>query len=143
MLRIGAKLNGSTERVKLANACAAAFELSHHRRERGEGIKRIFGEMGSLGLADPIYTQGTGSVRLVLSSADPLPAEVRTSLRKGARHVLDVLRLAGKPLGTGQVAELAGLARPTASRHLRRCDLGLVIWDGQGPKAPRASWRLH
>jgi ATP-dependent DNA helicase RecG len=113
-------------------------------RELGEGIKRIFSEMRSLGLTDPIYTQGSGSVRLVLSSADALSDEVRSSLTKGARQVLDVLRLEGQPLGTGQIAELAGLARPTASRHLQTLrDLGLVIWDGQGPKDPRASWKLH
>lgn len=112
-------------------------------RELGEGIKRIFAEMRSLGLADPIYTQTSGSVRLVLSSADALPDDVRLSLSKGARQVLDVLRLEGRPLGTGQVAELAGLARPTASRHLQALrELGLVVWEGQGPKDPRASWRL-
>lgn len=113
-------------------------------RELGEGIKRIFAEMRSLGLTDPIYTQTSGSVRLVLSSADALPDEVRSSLSKSARQVLDVLRLEGQPLGTGQVAELAGLARPTASRHLKALrELGLVIRDGQGPKDPRASWRLQ
>lgn len=113
-------------------------------RELGEGIKRIFAEMRSLGLTDPIYTQSTGSVRLVLSSADALPEEVRSSLSRGARQVLDVLRLEGQPLGTGQVAELAGLARPTASRHLQALrELSLVIWEGQGPKDPRASWRLR
>jgi predicted HTH transcriptional regulator len=42
-------------------------------RELGEGIKRIFGEMRMLGLTDPIFSQGSGSVRLVLSSADDSP----------------------------------------------------------------------
>lgn len=113
-------------------------------RELGEGIKRIFGEMRALGLTDPIYTQGSGSVRLVLSSADALPEEIRSSLPKGARELLDVLRLEGRPLSTGQVAELAGVTRPTASRHLQTLrDHGLVTWDGQGPKDPRASWHLR
>ncbi len=62
-------------------------------RELGEGIKRIFGEMRRLGLTDPIYTQTSGSVRLVLSSADALPEDVRTSLPKTARKILDTLRL--------------------------------------------------
>src|SRR5438093_8115057 len=35
----------------------------------GEGIRRIFGQMRALGLTDPIYTQTSGPVRLVLSSA--------------------------------------------------------------------------
>lgn len=113
-------------------------------RELGEGIKRIFGEMRKLGLADPIYSQTSGSVRLVLSSADALPEDVRASLPKAARKVLDTLRLEGRPLSTGQIAELAGVTRPTASRHLQSLrELGLVAWDGQGPKDPRASWTLR
>jgi ATP-dependent DNA helicase RecG len=113
-------------------------------RELGEGIKRIFGEMRTLGLTDPIYSQTSGSVRLLLSSADALPDDVRSSLSKGARHVLDVLRLEARPLSTGQVAELVGIARPTASRHLQSLRKhGLVDWDGQGPKDPRASWALR
>jgi ATP-dependent DNA helicase RecG len=113
-------------------------------RELGEGIKRIFGEMRSLGLTDPIYSQSSGSVRLVLSSADALPEDVRASLPKAARKVLDTLRLEGRPMSTGQIAELAGIARPTASRHLQTLrKLELVAWDGQGPKDPRASWSLR
>lgn len=113
-------------------------------RELGEGIKRIFSQMRMVGLTDPMYSQTSGSVRLVLSSADALPEDVRSSLPKGARHVLDVLRLEARPMSTGQVADLAGVARPTASRHLRALrDHGLVVWDGQGPQDPRASWRLR
>lgn len=113
-------------------------------RELGEGIKRIFNEMRTSGLTDPIYTQGSGSVRLVLSSADALDESVRAHLTKAARQILDVLRLEARPLSTGQVADLAGIARPTASRHLQTLrDFGLVTWDGQGPRDPRASWRLR
>ncbi len=113
-------------------------------RELGEGIKRIFGEMRRLGLSDPIYTQTSGSVRLVLSSADALPDDVRAALPSGARKVLDTLRMEGRPMSTGQVADLAGITRPTAGRHLQTLrDHGLVVWDGQGPKDPRASWALR
>ena len=113
-------------------------------RELGEGIKRIFSEMRSLGLSDPIYSQTSGSVRLVLSATDALPEDVRASLPKGARRVLDALRLEGRPMSTGQIAELAGITRPTASRHLQILrDHGLVTWDGQTPNDPRASWTLH
>ncbi len=112
-------------------------------RELGEGIKRIFGTMRTLGLSDPIYSQTSASVRLVLSSADALPEDVRSSLSKGARQVLDVLRLEARPLSTGQVAELTGVTRPTASRHLQSLrEHGLVTWDGKGPKDPRPSWSL-
>lgn len=112
-------------------------------RELGEGIKRIFGEMRSLGLTDPVYKQTSGSVRLVLSSADALPDDVRDALPRGARAVLDVLRLEGRPLGTGQIADLAGIARPTALRHLNVLrDHGVVVWEGQSLKDPRASWSV-
>lgn len=113
-------------------------------RELGEGIKRIFGEMRTLGLTDPIYSQTSGSVRLVLSSADALDEDVRASLTKTARQILDLLRLEGRPLSTGQVADLAGITRPTASRHLQTLRKhGLIDWSGQGPKDPRASWSLR
>lgn len=113
-------------------------------RELGEGIKRIFTEMRALGLADPIYSQGSGSVRLVLSAAEALDEDVRSRLTRSARLILDVLRLEARPLSTGQVADLAGIARPTASRHLQTLrTLGLVEWDGQSPRDPRASWRLR
>lgn len=113
-------------------------------RELGEGIKRIFAGMRSLGFSDPIYHQNTGSVRLVLSTADALPEKVRADLPKGARIVLDILRLEARPLSTGQVADLAGMARPTASRHLQALrSHDIVDWDGQSPQDPRASWHLR
>lgn len=113
-------------------------------RELGEGIKRIFNEMRTLGLADPLYTQTSGSVRLVLSSADAVPEGIRASLPKSAKKVLDTLRIEGRPLSTGQIAELAGIARPTAIRHLHTLrEHELVTWEGQGPNDPRASWALR
>lgn len=99
--------------------------------------------MRKLGLTDPIYSQTSGSVRLVLSSADALPEDVRAVLTKAGRQILDVLRLEARPLSTGQIAELVGITRPTASRHLQMLrEHGLVEWDGKGPKDPRASWML-
>jgi len=113
-------------------------------RELGEGIKRIFEEMRRLGLTDPIYSQTSGSVRLTLSSADALPDDLRATLPTGALAVLDTLRVTGRPMSTGQVADLAGVARPTAGRHLQTLRKhGLVVWNGQGPKDPRASWSLR
>ncbi|MCG2803176.1 MAG: putative DNA binding domain-containing protein [Cellulomonas sp.] len=112
-------------------------------QELGEGIRRMFDEMRSRGLADPLYTQTAETVRLVLSAADAIPEDVRSTLSRGALHILDVLRRAGRPLGTGQIAETAGIARPTAGRHLRALQgAGLVRWDGESAKDPRATWRL-
>lgn len=112
-------------------------------RELGEGIKRIFGEMRAIGLADPIYVQAGGSVRLVLSSADAVSEELRAQLPKGAKLVLEVLRVERRPLSTGQIATLADIARPTALRHLQTLRThGLVVWDGHGPRDPHATWSL-
>lgn len=113
-------------------------------QELGEGIRRIFKEMRSRGFTDPIYTQEAAGVRLVLSSADAVPDEVRRLLPQGALRLLDLMRRAGRPMGTGQVAELAGVTRPTAGRHLQALqERGLVVWEGQSPKDPRAVWRLE
>lgn len=112
-------------------------------QELGEGIRRIFGEMRARGLTDPLYTQTAASVHLTLFFSDALPPEIRSALPSGALKILDLLRRAGRPLGTGQVADAAGVTRPTASRHLQRLqDAGLVAWEGQSPKDPRAAWRL-
>ena len=112
-------------------------------QELGEGIRRIYREMRARGLTDPLYTQTAASVQLTLFFSDALPPEVRSSLPSGALKILDLLRRAGRPLGTGQIADAAGITRPTASRHLQRLqDAGLVAWEGQSRKDPRAAWRL-
>ncbi|WP_199701538.1 ATP-binding protein [Jiangella rhizosphaerae] len=113
-------------------------------QELGEGIRRIFEEVRAAGLTDPIYSQGPASVRLVLSAADAIPADVRQRLPRGALAVLDAMRRANRPLGTGQVEELVGITRPTALRQLRALqEEGLVRWEGNSSKDPRATWRLR
>jgi ATP-dependent DNA helicase RecG len=112
-------------------------------QELGEGIRRMFDEMRARGLTDPMYTQTQSGVRLILSALDTVPREVSDQFSRGARQVLEVLRVAGRPLGTGQVAELAELTRPTVIRHLQKLqELGVVVWEGQSPKDPRAVWRI-
>jgi ATP-dependent DNA helicase RecG len=111
-------------------------------QELGEGIRRMFDEMRTSGLTDPSYVQTASSVRLVLSAADAIPESVRAGLSRGALGVLDVLRRAGRPLGTGQVADAAAFSRPTVLRHLHALqDVGLITWTGQGAKDPRATWQ--
>lgn len=112
-------------------------------RELGEGIKRIFAEMQRHGLAEPIYRQSASTVTLVLKASDAVATEVLESLPKTARKALDALRLQSRPLGTGQVADLVGIARPTAKRALESlADAGLVKWEGSSSRDPRASWHL-
>lgn len=112
-------------------------------RELGEGIKRIFHEMQRRGLADPIYRQTASSVTLILKASDAVDSRVLAGLTKNARKVLDILRTENRALGTGQIAELLGIARPTAKRALDSlASAGLVRWQGRSDRDPRASWRL-
>ncbi|APT85577.1 ATP-binding protein [Corynebacterium aquilae] len=112
-------------------------------RELGEGIKRIFHEMKTQGLSAPIYRQNASSVTLTLKATDAVDPELLAELPRNARIILDVLRLQDRPLSTGQVAELVGIARPTAKRALealRKAEL--VRWRGKSDRDPRASWHL-
>lgn len=112
-------------------------------QELGEGIRRIFDEMRFRGLADPTYSQTQGSVRLTLESAPRISADVAQRLPRGAEALLDILRRADRPLGTGQVVDLAGLSRPTVTKQLAALrEEGLVDWDGKSDKDPRAAWRI-
>lgn len=112
-------------------------------QELGEGIRRIYAEVRARGLTDPVYTQTQAGVRLVLSAADAIPAGVLAALPRGATDTLAALRIAGRPLGTGQIEELAGITRPTALKHLRALQsAGIIIWEGQSQRDPRATWRI-
>ncbi len=112
-------------------------------QEKGEGILRIFDEMRMRGLADPIYRQTSGSVRLTLLSTPRLDAETEARLPGGAHGVLEVLRAAGRPLGTGEIAVGIGRQRPATLRALKALqEVGEVVWVGKSPKDPRATWRL-
>lgn len=112
-------------------------------RELGEGIRRIFEEMRGRGLVDPVYTQSSAAVRLVLWASDALPSEVLARLTPSARAILDVMRQGQRPMGTGEISDLADVTRMTATRALRQLqDEGLVTWDGRTAKDPRATWRM-
>ena len=112
-------------------------------RELGEGIKRIFSEMRAIGLTDPIYSQSSSSVTLTLSAAHAIDARVFEGLPRSAPKIVDSLRLAGRDLGTGEIADMVGVARPTALRSLRElAQRGIVAWQGNSERDPRASWKL-
>lgn len=113
-------------------------------QELGEGIRRIFAEMRRVGLTDPLYEQNQNFVHLTLMASDALPTQLTVNLPNTARQIIDVLRLAGRPLGTGQIADATGFARPTVLRHLQRLQkLKVVAWEGNSVNDPRASWRLQ
>lgn len=112
-------------------------------QELGEGIKRIFEEMRSRGLTDPVYTEHGGSVKLVLASIPRLESSIAERLPAGAEAVLDLLRAVGTPLGTGEIAERMETGRPTAQRRLKALEKeGLIVWQGKSTRDPRAHWQL-
>src|SRR5829696_2003249 len=110
-------------------------------QELGEGIRRIFEEMRLAGLADPVYRQTSGSVRLILHSA-PIDIELESRLPPGARDLVRYIREAGR-VSTGDLVEAGGYSRPVTLKQLNALrDAGLVEWVGKSPKDPRAYWRL-
>ena len=112
-------------------------------QELGEGIKRIFAEMRSRGLTDPVYTELGGSVRLVLTNLPRLDPAISARLPPGSEVVLDLMRANGRPLGTGEIAELLDVVRPTAQRRLKALETeGLITWIGKSTRDPRAHWVL-
>lgn len=112
-------------------------------QELGEGIKRMFDEMRERGLADPAYVQAQGSVRLVLSGLSRIDPAIEARLPRGALSVVETLRRAGQPLGTGELQELLSVSRPTLTKYLASLkDENLILWSGKSPKDPRAVWSV-
>lgn len=110
-------------------------------QELGEGIRRIFQEMRTRQLEDPLYEQGTSHVRLVLSSRQRLNDRVAADLPLAARQILSELRRAERPLPTGDVVAISKRARPTVLKYLSALrDAGLVKWVGSSAKDPTATW---
>ena len=111
-------------------------------QELGEGIRRMFEEMRLAGLADPVYRQTAGSVRLTLMST-PIDRHLEDRLPGGARSLVRHVREAGR-LSTGELVELSGLSRPVVIRQLKGLqDAGILDWVGNSAHDPRAYWRLH
>jgi ATP-dependent DNA helicase RecG len=122
---------------RIARVCAD----QNFGQELGEGIRRMFQEMRLAGLADPLYDQTQASVRLTLLG-EPVDRQLEALLPRQTRAIVGALRDAGR-LSTGEVAEVLGVSRITASKHLRALQsAGLVVWAGKSAKDPRASWSL-
>ena len=111
-----------------------------HAFELGEGIRRMFDWMSERGLSEPVYAQTAGHVVLTLFAN---PAAGTSSLPKGAATIVELMRQAGIPLKTGEVAQLSGYSRPTTIRHLTTLrEAGLVLWKGESPRDPNAAWSI-
>jgi ATP-dependent DNA helicase RecG len=93
------------------------------------------------GLEDPLYRQTSGSVRLILTSTARLDPVVAAALPRGSTDVLRLLQFTDRQLGTGDVAEMLHISRPTAVKRLAALrDAKLVDWHGKGQNDPRAYW---
>jgi ATP-dependent DNA helicase RecG len=110
-------------------------------QELGEGIRRMFEEMRTAGLSDPIYVQTSGSVQLTLS-AELVDRQLEARLPENARRITAALRDAGR-LSTGEITDLLCVSRPVAQRELTELkEAGVIEWIGKSPRDPRAYWRL-
>lgn len=110
-------------------------------QELGEGIRRIVSEMRKLGLEDPIYSQKGNEVRLTLLSKYSLSPEIKKSIHKTTLKILRIVTAQNRPLGTGEIVELANMSRPTVLRHLNLLlEKDLIQWKGKSISDPRASW---
>lgn len=124
---------------RIARACADL----RIGQELGEGIKRMFDEMRRVGLTDPVYRQSSGSVKLTLAAIARLDRRLAARLPWRSQRVLDVMRAAETPLGTGQLAEEVGMSRPAVLLRLQALQReGLIKWVGKSQKDPRAVWIL-
>lgn len=111
-------------------------------RELGEGVNRMFEEMSRVGLPDPVYAQTSASVRVTLL-ADPLARRILERLPRGSERFVEFASRTGR-FTTIEAADLLGLSRPTARRHLHTLsEAGLIEHVGSGPKDPRGYWRLR
>jgi len=101
----------------------------------------MFDEMQLAGLADPEYTQTSGSVRVTLSSA-AVDRELESRLPAGSRDLVRVIRQAGR-LSTGELVEATGRSRPVIVRQLIALrDADVIRWVGKSQNDPRAYWTL-
>lgn len=133
------QINRYARNPRIARVCADL----RIGQELGEGIKRMFDEMRQRGLTDPVFTQTSSSVRVVLESASRIAPAVAAALPRGADALLELLRSARRPLGTGELVALSGLSRPTVTKRMSALrSQGLVAWDGASDRDPRATWRV-
>lgn len=109
-------------------------------QELGEGIRRMVYDMRHAGLNDPNFRQNAGGVRVIMDASARLSEELLRQLPPQAGDIVMLLRHSG-PLGTGEITDRLGIARPTALRSLNALrDHGIVERVGKSPTDPRAVW---
>lgn len=109
-------------------------------RELGEGVNRMYEEMGRAGLPEPVFVQTPASVRVTFL-ADPISARILAALPRGSERFVEHVNRTGR-VTTTEAIELLGVSRPTAIRHLHHLvDAGLLEAVRKSPNDPRGYWR--
>ncbi|MEO8293706.1 MAG: helix-turn-helix domain-containing protein, partial [Actinomycetota bacterium] len=76
-------------------------------------------------------------------SAIPVDRALEARLPSRSREIFEILREAGQ-LGTGEIADALDMARPSVIRRLKALqEAELIEWSGNGPKDPRAYWKIR
>lgn len=110
----------------------------------GNGIRTMSDRLEKAGLLKPFYHQSSDAVRLTLAGVSTTPSAQLANLSRGAKAVLEALRVSGEPLRTGDVVSILGIARPTALRHLKALrDNDIIGWTGEAKNDPKATWHLQ
>ena len=120
---------------------ARALADLDYGRELGEGVNRMYEEMGRAGLPEPVFVQTPASLRVTFL-ADPLSARILAALPPGSERFVEHLNRTGR-VTTSQAIQLLGVSRPTALNYLHRLeDAGLIEAVRTSPNDPRGYWRM-
>lgn len=121
---------------------ARALADLDYGRELGEGVNRMYEEMGRVGLPEPVFVQTPASLRVTFL-ADPLSARILDVLPAGSERFVEHLVRTGR-VTTSQAIQLLGVSRPTAVAYLGRLEsAGMLEAVRTSPKDPRGFWRLR
>ena len=129
-------------------------EMTGYVRELNEGVRRIFDEMRSHGLQEPVFQSSGTSVTVVLytqpiESNQTLPSDIASLIgqiqrRLSSQKVTALLTsfASRTSITTREVTELIGMSVPTARRCLSELErFGIVAEDRTSKNEPRAAWR--
>jgi len=121
---------------------ARALADLDYGRELGEGVNRMYEEMGRAGLPEPVFAQTPASLRVTFL-ADPMSARILAALPTGSERFVEHLSRTGR-VTTSETIQLLGVSRPTALAYLHRLgDAGLIEAVRTSPNDPRGFWRMR
>ncbi len=121
---------------------ARALADLDYGRELGEGVNRMYEEMGRAGLPEPVFVQTPASLRVTFL-ADPMSARILAALPPGSERFVEHLSRTGR-VTTSQAIQLLGVSRPTALGYLHRLEgAGLIEAVRTSPNDPRGFWRMR